>query len=53
MPLMITQLAKKPAFVGDWNSATAAAILVLLVVVIFANLVAILLRNHFEKKRSN
>ena len=52
MPLMITQLAKKPAFIGDWNSATAGAILVLLVVVIFANLVAILLRNHYEKKRS-
>ena len=49
---MITQLAKKPAFIGDWNSATAAAILVLLVVVIAANLIAICLRNHYERKRS-
>ncbi len=52
MPLMITQLAKKPAFIGDWNSATAAAILVLLVVVVAANLIAICLRNHYERKRS-
>ncbi len=51
MPLLITQLAKKPSTVGDWNDATAAAIVVLLAVVIAANTVAILLRNHFEKKR--
>jgi phosphate transport system permease protein len=51
MPLQITQLAKKPASVGDWTGATSAAILVLLVVVIAANAVAILMRNHFEKKR--
>ena len=53
MPLMITQLAKKPAFIGDWNAATAGAILVLLAVVISANIVAILLRNYFENKRTN
>ena len=51
MPLLITQLAKKPASVGDWTGATSAAIVVLLAVVILANTIAILLRNHFEKKR--
>lgn len=51
MPLLITQLAKKPANVGDWSAATAAAIIVLLAMVVLANVVAIVLRNHFEKKR--
>lgn len=51
MPLIITQLAKKPSGVGQWSAATSAAIIVLLVVVITANAAAILLRNHFEKKR--
>jgi phosphate transport system permease protein len=51
MPLVITQLAKKPSTVGDWNAATAAAIIVLLAMVILANAAAIVLRNHFEKKR--
>lgn len=51
MPLLITQLAKKPANVGNWSEATAAAIIVLLAMVVLANTAAILLRNHFEKKR--
>ncbi len=51
MPLLITQLAKKPSTIGNWNDATAAAIIALLAVVIVANAGAILLRNHFEKKR--
>ena len=53
MPLLITQLAKKPSTIGNWNDATAAAIICLLAVVIVANAAAILLRNHFEKKRGS
>jgi phosphate transport system permease protein len=48
-----------PATVADWAARpeagfvanTSAAIVVLLVVVLFANLTAILLRNRYEKKR--
>lgn len=51
LPLQIAELAKQPANSGRWTDATAAAIIALLAVVIIANTVAILLRNHFEKKR--
>jgi len=51
LPLQIAELAKQPANSGRWTDATAAAIVALLAVVIIANTVAILLRNHFEKKR--
>ncbi len=51
MPLLIAELAKQPNTVGQWNEATAAAIICLLVVVLLANLIAITLRNRFEKKR--
>ncbi|HEU5082524.1 MAG TPA: phosphate ABC transporter permease PstA [Acidimicrobiales bacterium] len=49
MPIVITTWAGRPG--ADWEAATAAAIVVLLVVVLAANAVAILLRNHYEKKR--
>jgi phosphate transport system permease protein len=49
MPIIITTWAGRPG--GEWEQATAAAIVVLLVVVLLANAVAILLRNHYEKKR--
>jgi phosphate transport system permease protein len=49
MPIVITTWAGRPG--PEWEEATAAAIVVLLVVVLLANAVAILLRNHYEKKR--
>ncbi len=49
MPIVITTWAGRPG--PDWEQATAAAIVVLLVVVLLANAFAILLRNHYEKKR--
>lgn len=49
MPIIITTWAGRPG--SEWEQATAAAIVVLLVVVLLANAVAILLRNHYEKKR--
>ncbi len=49
MPIVITTWAGRPG--ADWEHVTAAAIIVLLVVVLAANAVAILARNHYEKKR--
>lgn len=49
MPIVITTWAGRPG--ADWQEVTAAAIVVLLVVVLVANTFAILLRNRFEKKR--
>lgn len=49
MPIVITTWAGRPG--ADWEQATAAAIVVLLAVVLLANASAILLRNHYEKKR--
>ena len=49
MPALITTYAGKPG--EDWVAVTAAAIVVLLVVVLFANATAIGLRNRFERKR--
>ena len=49
MPIVITQWASQPA--EGFRALTAAAIVVLLVVVLIANATAILLRNHYEKKR--
>jgi len=49
MPIVITTWAGRPG--AEWEQATAAAIVVLLVVVLAANAFAILLRNHYEKKR--
>lgn len=49
MPIIITTWAGRPG--SEWEQATAAAIVVLLVVVLLANAVAVLLRNHYEKKR--
>jgi len=49
MPIIITTWAGRPG--PEWEQATAAAIVVLLAVVLLANAVAILLRNHYEKKR--
>ena len=49
MPIVIADWAGKP---GDFQSKNApAAIVVLLAVVLLANTAAILLRNHYEKKR--
>jgi phosphate transport system permease protein len=49
MPIVITTWAGRPG--AEWEQATAAAIVVLLAVVLAANAFAILLRNHYEKKR--
>lgn len=49
MPIVITTWAGRPG--ASWEQATAAAIVVLLAVVLAANAFAILLRNHYEKKR--
>ena len=49
MPIVITTWAQRPG--AGWEHATGAAIVVLLAVVLVANAVAILLRNHYEKKR--
>ena len=49
MPIVITDFAKQP---GDqWLPVTAAAILILLLVVLSFNAAAVLLRNRFEAKR--
>ncbi len=49
MPIVITDFAKQP---GDsWQPVTAAAIVVLLLVVLGFNAVAVILRNRFEAKR--
>lgn len=49
MPIVITQWASLPD--EGFRALTSAAIVVLLVVVLIANATAILLRNHYEKKR--
>lgn len=49
MPIVITQWAGQPQ--PGFTANTAAAILVLMVIVLFANGAAILLRNRYEKKR--
>ena len=49
MPTLINNWANLPG--DEWESNTAAAIVVLLAVVLAANTVAILLRNRFESKR--
>ena len=50
MPVVITEWARNPP--EGFNEITAAAIMVMLVIVLIINTVAIVLRNHFEKKRS-
>ncbi len=49
LPITIFQWTKQPS--ADWVTNTAAAIVVLLIMVLFVNATAILLRNHFEKTR--
>ena len=49
MPIVITEWASQPD--ADFRALTSAAIVVLLAVVLIANTTAILLRNHYEKKR--
>ena len=49
MPIVITTWAGRPD--SGFRTITAAAIVVLLTVVLLANTGAILLRNHYEKKR--
>ncbi|HEX4978851.1 MAG TPA: phosphate ABC transporter permease PstA [Acidimicrobiales bacterium] len=49
MPILIATWSGRPG--RDWEQVTAAAIVMLLVMVLAANTFAILLRNRFEKKR--
>ncbi len=49
LPITIFQWAKQPS--DAWRVNTSAAIVVLLVMVLLVNTTAILLRNHFEKRR--
>ncbi len=49
MPIVITGYAKEPG--SDWIPVTAAAIVILLLVVLSFNAAAVLLRNRFESKR--
>ena len=49
LPTVITTWAGRPG--EGYRETTAAAIVILLVMVLLANSVAILLRNHYEKKR--
>jgi phosphate transport system permease protein len=49
MPIVITDLAKQPG--EDWIPVTAAAIVILLLVVLSFNAAAVYLRNRFEAKR--
>jgi phosphate transport system permease protein len=49
LPIVISTWSGRPG--EDWRASTAAAIVVMLAVVLVANAGAILLRNHYEKKR--
>ena len=49
MPIIITDFAKQPG--SEWQPVTAAAIVILLLVVLGFNAAAVLLRNRFESKR--
>jgi phosphate transport system permease protein len=49
LPIAITTWAGRPG--EEYRDITAAAIVVLLAIVLVANATAILLRNHYEKKR--
>jgi phosphate transport system permease protein len=49
LPIVITTWAGRPG--EGYKAITSAAIVILLVLVLLANSVAILLRNHYEKKR--
>ena len=49
LPIIITYWSGLPQ--ADFRALTAAAIVVTLVIVLVANAVAILLRNHYESKR--
>ena len=48
LPTIIFNWARQPG--EEWRGLTAAAIVVLLVVILIVNLVAILLRNRYERK---
>jgi phosphate transport system permease protein len=48
LPTIIFSWSRQPG--EEWASLTAAAIVVLLVVILIVNLVAILLRNRYERK---
>ncbi len=49
LPIVISTWSGRPG--EDWRASTAAAIVIMLAVVLVANAGAILLRNHYEKKR--
>jgi phosphate transport system permease protein len=50
LPIIVTQWTKNPQ--EGFDEIAAAAIVVMLVIVVICNTVAILLRNHYEKKRT-
>jgi phosphate transport system permease protein len=50
LPIVVTQWTKNPQ--DGFDQIAAAAIIVMLVIVVIFNTVAILLRNHYEKKRT-
>jgi phosphate transport system permease protein len=50
LPIAITDWTKRPLNSGFFE-LSAAAIIVMLVIVLFANSVAIVFRNRFEKRR--
>lgn len=50
LPMVIFQTSKRPDSEG-WPAVTASTILVLMVILLVANGSAIMLRNHFERKR--
>ncbi len=50
LPIVVTEWTKNPQ--EGFDEIAAAAIVVMLVIVIIANTGAILLRNHYEKKRT-
>ncbi len=51
MPNLTYNWARQPG--DEWRQLTAAAIIVMLAVVLAANTAAILLRNHYDRKRTH
>ena len=51
LPMIVFNWARQPG--EEWRSLTSAAIIVMLGFLVLANLAAVLLRNHFERKRES
>lgn len=49
LPMIVFNWARQPG--EEWRALTSAAIIVLLGFLVLANVAAVLLRNHFERKR--